>query len=670
MDLARFQRRSLKTRITLFTLAIFLTSIWVLVFYVSQALREDMQRLLSKQQFSTVSFVAGEANRELEDRLGALGRTAGRLGLSKWGNAAALSQFLEERPVLQVQFNGGVTVLDLNGAVMAEVPPSAGRIGVNYKDVDAVAAALREGKSTIGQPTMDRKLLAPVFSMAVPIRDTKGNVIGALVGTTNLSIPSFLDQITERYYGRSGYFLLMEPKSRLTITVTGRSRIMEPLPAPGINPLFDRFVQGFDETGVTVDDNGVEILASARRIHAADWFIVAALPTEEAFALIHGMQQHMLESGLFLTLLAGGLIWWMLRREFSPMLAALKILTTQTNSNQPLQPLPVVRPDEIGELVGGFNRLLDTLGQRETALRESDERFRALHDASFGGIAIHDRGIILDCNQGLSDMTGYSVKELIGMDGIRLIAPDWRDVVIGNIQSGLDHRYDAEGLCKNGDRYHLSIRGKNIPYKGRTARVVEFRDVTERKHMEDKIRQQALHDTLTKLPNRRLFHDRLKQAMAASKRNVCHGALMFLDLDEFKPLNDTRGHEVGDLLLIEVAERLRNCVREMDTVARFGGDEFVVILTELNKDKAVSISQAGTIAETIRLALSEPYRLTVKRDGVADMVIEYECTASIGVTLFTNHEASQDEVIKGADTAMYQAKAAGRNRVRFHDDKG
>jgi len=138
------------------------------------------------------------------------------------------------------------------------------------------------------------------------------------------------------------------------------------------------------------------------------------------------------------------------------------------------------------------------------------------------------------------------------------------------------------------------------------------RDITERKKAEEYIRTFAFYDTLTQLPNNRLLNDRLGQAMAASKRSGRYGAVMFLDLDNFKPLNDTHGHDVGDLLLVEAAQRITNCVREMDTVARIGGDEFVVMLSELDMDKELSVARAGVVAEKIRVTLAEPYLLTRK----------------------------------------------------------
>ena len=156
--------------------------------------------------------------------------------------------------------------------------------------------------------------------------------------------------------------------------------------------------------------------------------------------------------------------------------------------------------------------------------------------------------------------------------------------------------------------------------------------------------------------------EHLDQAMSASRRSHHHGALLFLDLDNFKPLNDTHGHGVGDLLLIEVAERLKTCVREADTVARFGGDEFVVLLCELDTQHHEATAQAAAIAEKIRARLAEPYLLQAAPSAPA---IAHQCTASIGVAVFHGRDESQGSVIDRADAAMYQAKEDGRNRIRF-----
>lgn len=180
------------------------------------------------------------------------------------------------------------------------------------------------------------------------------------------------------------------------------------------------------------------------------------------------------------------------------------------------------------------------------------------------------------------------------------------------------------------------------------------------------LRNLAFYDTLTLLPNRRLLNDRLIQALAASARSGEYGALMFLDLDNFKTLNDQSGHAVGDRLLVEAANRISGCLRETDTVARFGGDEFVVMLGSLDGDQESSRLQAQRVAEKIRMVLAETYHLVCQTTEGSEIKLEHHCTSSIGVVLFLGHEASQDELLSWADTAMYTAKKGGRNRICFY----
>ncbi len=192
-------------------------------------------------------------------------------------------------------------------------------------------------------------------------------------------------------------------------------------------------------------------------------------------------------------------------------------------------------------------------------------------------------------------------------------------------------------------------------------------DITERMITDEKIRNLAFYDPLTKLPNRRLLNDRLSHAIAASQRSGRYGAVMFVDLDHFKQLNDRHGHDAGDLLLVEVARRITHCMREVDTVARFGGDEFVVVLSELDKDDKISVDQAHIVADKTRTALAEPYMLSLIKDGEPPLTLEHRCTSSIGLALFLNHELNPREIIKQADSAMYRAKQSGGNLIQFHE---
>ena len=400
MRLNAFRWNSVKTRVTVFTLLIFLLSLWSLAFYASRMLRDDIQRMLSEQQFTTISFVAGEVNQEMADRWTALEIVAQRLDPAMLDNPAVSQAFLEQRLTLPVLFNGGCMILNRDGTVIADVPLATGRVGVNLADRDSVAAALKEGKSTVSQPVMGKKLAAPIFHMTVPLRDVRGQVVGAISGVTDLSHPNFLDRITESRYGKSGGYLLNAKKHRLVVTATDKHRIMETLPPTGAIPLIDRFVEGYEGSGISHTPLGLEVLASAKGIPAADWYVAALLPTEEAFAPIYEMQRRMWLATVFLTLLAGGLTWWMLRRELLPMLSVASTLASFDNTKEPPKALPVGKNNEIGQLIGGFNRLLEILSARESALNQSESYKQSILDSVAAEIAVLDRdGIILAVNE-------------------------------------------------------------------------------------------------------------------------------------------------------------------------------------------------------------------------------------------------------------------------------
>ena len=310
-----------------------------------------------------------------------------------------------------------------------------------------------------------------------------------------------------------------------------------------------------------------------------------------------------------------------------------------------------------------------------TGRKQLDQQLRIAATAfeAQEGMAITDPNhVVLRVNRAFSEITGYTAEEAVGRN-MRFLksdrqGPDFYAEMWKAIQSKGAWQGEIWNRTKNGEvhPHWLTVSAVRNGDERITHFVGTYLDITERKQMEEKVHQLAFYDALSKLPNRRLLYDRMSQTMAASKRSGCYAAAMFLDLDNFKPLNDTNGHGAGDLLLIAAADRLKNCVRETDTVARFGGDEFVVIISELEIDRDASVAQARLIAEKIRCALSEPYLLTLKHENEPDSVVEHRCTASIGVALFINHEASQDDILKWADKAMYLAKEAGRNSICFY----
>lgn len=307
----------------------------------------------------------------------------------------------------------------------------------------------------------------------------------------------------------------------------------------------------------------------------------------------------------------------------------------------------------------------------EETLREQEEFYRMIAENIDDFVAVLDLEGRRLYNSPSYVRLSADPALMKGTDSFEEIHPDDREhvrrVFKETVQTGIGLRIEYRFVLPDGSVRYMESCGALIRNsRGHASRVVVVsRDITERIKAEDQIRNLAFYDALTKLPNRRMFDDRLNQAMAASKRSGHYGALMFLDMDNFKPLNDQYGHSAGDLLLKEVSRRIISCVREMDTVSRFGGDEFVVMLTELDADKKSSIVQTGIVAEKIRTILAKPYKLVLQHQGEADTIVEYHCTASIGVVMFINHEYRPDDLLKRADMVMYQAKESGRNQVRF-----
>ena len=296
----------------------------------------------------------------------------------------------------------------------------------------------------------------------------------------------------------------------------------------------------------------------------------------------------------------------------------------------------------------------------EAALRLAAATF----ESQEGMIITDSDAVILRVNKAFSRISGYAADDVVGrtprmFKSDRHDADFYRAMWDAVVRSG-GWQGEIWDRRKNGEIYPkwLTISAVKDESGTVTHYISTHSDMTERKNAEERIRELAFFDQLTGLPNRTLLADRLKQALVASARSGKVGAVLFIDLDNFKTLNDTLGHDHGDALLKLVAKRVSLTVREGDTVARLGGDEFVLVLPELNADKADAASAAKMIAQKILAALDQAFELGE---------VSYRIGASIGVTLFGSDRCSADELMKHADLAMYQAKASGRNLIRFYD---
>ena len=291
-------------------------------------------------------------------------------------------------------------------------------------------------------------------------------------------------------------------------------------------------------------------------------------------------------------------------------------------------------------------------------MRQSRHAERAIESVGSGYWVLNARGEFVDVNAAYCRMVGYTRKQILSMHIADFEAVATRDGIRKQIERILlngQERFETRHKKRNGGWVELEI---TVTAVAKQQVIVYLRDISERKKAAIEINQLALYDPLTGLPNRRLLQDRTEQVLLNSSRSKHHGALLFIDLDHFKTLNDTLGHAKGDDLLRQVARRLSSCVREGDTVARFGGDEFVVVLARLSIDAGEAAAEVKSIAIKILNLLARTFQL-------GD--IDHTTTASIGISLFSNNELSLEDVLKQADLAMYKSKAAGRNGLHFFD---
>lgn len=509
-------------------------------FTISAFLSKDLGHVFASQQEALASYVARDVDYKIVERQALLQQLAQTLPLEMLNQPAALRQWLGERYQLQPLFTHGIFVTDATGLTVTDYPPRPERAGLNYGNRDYIRAALAghmfTGRAVIGQVAQE-----PVLPMAVPVKDASGQVRAVLAGITALNAPGFLSPVQQSRIGSSGGFLLVSPRDQIFVASSKPEMVLKPTPPTGANPLHDRAMAGYRGSGVTVNAQGVEEISAIASVPSTGWFVVARIPTTEAFASVTRAKTLVAlgsTAAILLFFIASAVSMVFI---FRPLLRAANQADRMTLGDTPLEPLPVVREDEVGHLTMAFNRLLAKLQANQEALE-----------------------------------------------------------------------------------------------------------------------QMAHHDPLTGLPNRTLLADRLTRALARAQRNGTHMGVLYLDLDGFKPINDSLGHEAGDAALIEVARRLGAIVRESDTLARLGGDEFMMVMEDLGTTSERAEAAACTVAAKCLKALEAPISL---EHGSCRIGL------SIGIAVGDGHSA-QDDLRTAADDAMYQAKQSGGHRYQLATPPG
>ncbi|HEU0188612.1 MAG TPA: EAL domain-containing protein [Gallionella sp.] len=388
------------------------------------------------------------------------------------------------------------------------------------------------------------------------------------------------------------------------------------------------------------------------------WEVVMLREPEALYQNVHMVILKLAILGMILSLPLIFSIRWLAGRLTAPLRELTQFVSEITGTHDLSKRLELHSNDEIGILATDFNHMTARLASGLEANREAEARLRATIDNALDAVVKMDsEGIIIGWNVQAENIFGWTREEAVGRElHETIIPPRYREAHVHGLKRYLltskkhiiNSRVEVVGIHRDGREFPVELAITSIVMAGKEEFNAFIRDITDKKESEELIWKQANYDKVTGLPNRHMFHDRLEQEIKKAHRANLQMVLLFIDLDRFKEINDTLGHDMGDILLMEASRRINSCIRESDTVARLGGDEFTVILSEVGEQKIVE-----RIATCILKILAEPFQL---EDEVAYI------SASIGITLYPDDATNLEDLLKNADQAMYVAKNKGRNQ--------
>jgi PAS domain S-box-containing protein len=522
--LALFNLRSLQVRITIGVLLLGLLVLWSAVFALGLTMRRDMEMTISTQQFSTVSLIAGELDRSIRERQQIVQAIAEGYRLSRLGDPPEAQASLEGHSLPESIFNWGVIIIDRHGVAVASIPSQLKRTGVNFLDYPGIRNVLSGAGAVITDPLFSEHSQQPVFAIMSPIHDEQKQVIGVVVGVTNLNRPNFLDKVGSSKYGATGDFLITAPKTRSFVTASDKSRLLKSGPPRGVNTVYDSYIDGYEGSGLARSSRGVLELSSSKKIPATGWLMQSVLPAAEAFAPINAVERHLVMVSSGLTFLLALMCWWWLRRQFRPLAEASQLLTKMRNGDVPRQALPVHKNDEIGQLTAAFNGLQEVINTEEAKAAEhaANKRLRQIV-AEVPGVVfeyrLHADGhgsfpFVSDAIKALYGVTPEDVAESTELLR-RMVHPDdyrkFMDTLQVAARTLSPWRHEYRLCMPNGQIKWLLIRA--VPEAKSDSSIIFcgfIADITEIKAMETELRH-ALDEHQRKDAEIERYRDHLEQ---------------------------------------------------------------------------------------------------------------------------------------------------------------
>ena len=658
MPFLPLSRYSLKYRVALAMALVFMAFAGLLVRAGLQMFESEYRRSLATQQDSLASAIATTVDEKLQSAQQMLISTANLMPVETFGSALQAQRFLEQQTVLKTVFDHSLLMVTTGDLVIADTPALQGRNGTSLKGRLTMFDNFDPRRPQVSRPylslyTKDK----PVLLMTAPVLDNEGRLRGTLAGALDLLGHNYLADLQKYRIGQTGWVSLLT-LDRMIISNPDPSRILKPAAEPGQNLLLDRAMEGFEGSALNTTSRGVRVLTTYKRLQSVPWLLAINLPIEEAEGPLRQAQMYFFAAAVAGTLLVLAIVWLIMKHNLAP----LERLTAHVRAIPQLprgqRELTLAAAGELDTLVHSFNAMVRTMERQQEEVEASEARFRSLAEMSTDWYWEQDNNFRFTLMSRGLDKTNVTtgLGETRWDLPIEGVTPEqWAEhrAMLERHEPFRNFVYQVRAI--DGTLRTFSVSG--TPMFDAQGTFTGYRgigsDITERKAAEQRIEYLAYHDALTGLPNRLLVQDRFTQAMAQADRDRHKVALVYLDLDNFKAINDTLGHAAGDELLKEVAQRLRSCVRDSDTISRQGGDEFLLVLRDLPDTEIVS---------SIVIKLMERLQAPISVGGH-----ELSTSASVGVAIGPDDGRDFETLRKKADMAMYRSKESGRNTYHYFD---
>jgi diguanylate cyclase (GGDEF)-like protein/PAS domain S-box-containing protein len=669
MAVTPFLPRTLRFRMTAVVVLLVLAATVTVASVALMQAEHDMKGVIGDQQFALLSSAAAHIDSQLAAKHTLLATLADAMPPDLNQDPRRLSAFIDQYPSARKEFLN-LVVFDHGGTLRVTTTEGVATVLQDPARRPFYHAALNARRGLISPPFFSPVSGVPVVLLTQPVLDREGKVAMVLAGSIDLAHAPFLEQIAAQKPGKTGFMFIMTAQGTL-IYHPNKARVLEHINArPGRNEATEKALKGFEGWTEAANKDGSEGIYAYKRMTTTDWILGARFPVDEAFAPMIEMRHHSVLGATLVAGVAGLVAWLVIQILLRPLARLRRHVVDIRHGRSEIGVLLRRRRDEVGELSNAFHVLMAEREQAQEQTRDSELLIRnILERAPDAFVTCDNRGIVTEWNAQAETTFGWTRVEAVGRDVAELIIPPslreaHRAGIMRFAQAGagplVNTRARLTGMHRDGSQIPIELSIGALRHGDDYYATAFLHDVTERVRYEEKLAaseqrliQLARIDTLTGIANRLKFDETLLQAISRSRRNRQPMALAYLDIDNFKTINDTLGHGAGDSVLQHFAMRLAESVRATDTVARLAGDEFVIIFEQVNSAEEAA-RMAAKIVEAVRL----PMTIAGKPMAI---------TTSIGVALRVNEDEDPVQLVARADQALYAAKRGGRDGYALAD---